>query len=200
MPMIPISSPSASYPQNTTPARISLSSSLELMYGSCHRSAGITPRYASAATFTIARIASRSSPRQGRMLLMSPSQSSNDRPREGLPANNTYLSGYSRARCQGHARRHHTDNDLLRSLPPIHRTRRGLPDLGRRRHRADRHAWQLQRDDSRPRSSKGGRSDQPTGCPRDGLRGGPPDRGGARDPPVRARAEPRPGALLQLRD
>src|SRR5882762_1373006 len=75
MPMIPISSPSASYPQNTTPARISLSSSLELMYGSCHRSAGITPRYASAATFTIARIASRSSSRQGRMLLMSPSQS-----------------------------------------------------------------------------------------------------------------------------
>ena len=36
------------------------------MYGSCHRSAGITPRYASAARLTIRRISARSSSRQRR--------------------------------------------------------------------------------------------------------------------------------------
>src|SRR4051794_12202627 len=39
------------------------------MYGSCQRSAGITPRYASAAALTISRIAGRSSSRQGRIVL-----------------------------------------------------------------------------------------------------------------------------------
>src|SRR3954447_9035571 len=39
------------------------------MYGSCQRSAGITPRYTSAAAFTIARMAPRSSSRQGRMAM-----------------------------------------------------------------------------------------------------------------------------------
>src|SRR5688572_12031430 len=41
------------------------------MYGSCQRSSGITPRYASAAALTIARIASRSSSRHARMRLIS---------------------------------------------------------------------------------------------------------------------------------
>src|SRR5688500_10762368 len=41
------------------------------MYGSCQRSSGITPRYASAAVLTIARIASRSSSRHARMRLIS---------------------------------------------------------------------------------------------------------------------------------
>src|SRR3954449_2219765 len=39
------------------------------MYGSCQRSAGITPRYASAAALTISRIAGRSASTQGRMAL-----------------------------------------------------------------------------------------------------------------------------------
>src|SRR3954451_18715747 len=42
------------------------------MYGSCQRSAGMTPRYASAAALTIERIAARSSSRQGRTSLMVP--------------------------------------------------------------------------------------------------------------------------------
>src|SRR5690349_1063789 len=39
------------------------------MYGSCQRSSGITPRYASAAAFTIAKIASRSSSRHRRIAI-----------------------------------------------------------------------------------------------------------------------------------
>src|SRR5688572_32067378 len=38
------------------------------MYGSCHRSGGITPRYASAAALTIATMAAPSSERHGRIL------------------------------------------------------------------------------------------------------------------------------------
>src|SRR5262245_66081922 len=39
------------------------------MYGSCQRSAGITPRYASAAALTIAKIASTSAAVQRRMVM-----------------------------------------------------------------------------------------------------------------------------------
>src|SRR4051795_13469196 len=67
--MMPTSAPSISQPQNATPAAISRSSSSGAMYGSCQRSAGITPRYASAAALTISRIAGRSSSRQGRIVL-----------------------------------------------------------------------------------------------------------------------------------
>src|SRR6185436_14129040 len=52
-----------------TPAAISSSSSLIGMYGSCQRSAGITSRYASAAAFTIVKIASWSAALQGRMVM-----------------------------------------------------------------------------------------------------------------------------------
>src|SRR3954465_7181585 len=67
--MTPTSAPASAHPENATPAAISASSSSRGMYGSCQRSAGITPRYASAAAFTIARVAPRSSSRQGRMAM-----------------------------------------------------------------------------------------------------------------------------------
>ncbi len=73
MPITPASVPaSSSIPQNATPAAISRSSSAADMYGSCQRSSGITPRYASAAALTIASTSSSSSSRIGRSAVIDP--------------------------------------------------------------------------------------------------------------------------------
>jgi len=70
MPITPTSAPSRAAPQNATPAAISPSSSAAGMYSSCQQSAGMTPRYASAASLMIAWITARSSGLQSRMTVI----------------------------------------------------------------------------------------------------------------------------------
>src|SRR5215210_7786638 len=60
MPITPATRPSCSAIQNATPLAISRASSSAGMYGSCQRSAGITPRYARAASLMTAVIAGKS--------------------------------------------------------------------------------------------------------------------------------------------
>src|SRR2546430_1581154 len=57
---MPTTCPSSTATQKTTPAAISIASSSAGMYGSCQRSAGMTPRYAAAASLTIASIVAKS--------------------------------------------------------------------------------------------------------------------------------------------
>ncbi len=120
------------------------------------------------------------------------------RPRGDVPQHNPRLARAARKGGRCHAWRHHAHYDLFRPLPAVYRSRRGLPRVGRRRHRTHRHDRQLHRHDPWPRPPQGRRCDRPAGRSRHRFCGRQPDRGEAGGAPVRAGAEPRRRAILQL--